>query len=173
MVISQDELNPGERIVWSTRTHGKVLVLPVLTLLVIVAVGAAFQALGPDSMTGNGTVVLVVWLLLAVLVVWRVVWPFLEWLTSSYTITDRRLITRHGVITRTGHDIPISRISDVASERDLLDRMLGCGTLVISDASEFGQVKIYDIPRVQDSAKQLSQLLHDLHRGEPRGHEGH
>lgn len=171
--ISQKLLNPGEEIVVSTRTHIKALLLPLLTLVVLLAAGAAFQAFAPDSLTDNGVVVAIVWGVLGVLILWRVVWPTLEWLSSAYAITNRRLITRHGVITRRGHDIPLGRISDVAYERDLIDRLLGCGTLVISDASTNGQVLIYDIPRVEQTQRKLNELLHRLHGGETRTHEGH
>ena len=81
--------------------------------------------------------------------VWLVVRPFLRWLTTTYTVTDRRLITRTGMLSRRGHDIPLPRISDVAYEHGLVDRMLGCGTLVISDASERGRVRLPDIPHVE------------------------
>ncbi|WP_340537482.1 PH domain-containing protein [Nocardioides sp. GXZ039] len=168
MVISSKLLNPGEEIVVSTRTHIKALLIPLMTLILLLAAGVVAQ-----TFIDQNTVMLVIWIVIAVLVLWRVVWPFLEWLSSSYTITNRRLMTRHGVITRRGHDIPLGRISDVAYERDLIDRMLGCGTLVISDASTNGQVLIYDIPRVEDAQRQLNQLLHGLHGGETRSHEGH
>ncbi len=168
VAISAKLLNPGEEIVIGTRTHAKALLLPVLTLVVLLAIGVAVQVF-----VDNTTLALVVWAVVAVLALWRVLWPFLEWWTSSYTFTNRRLITRHGVLTRRGHDIPLSRISDVASERDLIDRMLGCGTLVISDASTNGQVLLHDIPRVEDTQRTLNQLLHALHSGETRGHEGH
>lgn len=168
MVISQKLLNPGEKIVVSTRTHAKQLLLPILVLVVLLAIGVAFQVF-----VDNGTARLVVWIVIAVAALWWVVRPFLDWATASYTITNRRLITRHGIITRRGHDIPLSRISDVAYERDLIDRLLGCGTLVISDASTNGQVLIYDIPHVEDTQRRLNELLHDLHGGETRAHEGH
>ena len=168
MVISQKLLNPGEKIVVSTRTHPKALILPILTLVVLLAAGVAFSVF-----VDNGTARLDAWLLVLLLVLWRVLWPFLDWLTSSYTITDRRLITRNGIITRRGHDIPLGRISDVAYELDLIDRVLGCGTLVISDASTHGQVLIYDIPQVEATQRKLNELLHRLHGGETRAHEGH
>ena len=41
--------------------------------------------------------------------------------------------------------------------------MLGCGTLVISDASTHGQVALHDIPQVEDDQRKLNDLLHDLH----------
>lgn len=168
MVISQKLLNPGEKIVVSTRTHPKALILPILTLVVLLAAGVVFSVL-----VDNGTARLVAWLLVLLLALWRVLWPFLDWLTSSYTITDRRLITRNGILTRRGHDIPLGRISDVAYELDLIDRVLGCGTLVISDASTHGQVLVYDIPQVETTQRKLNELLHGLHGGETRAHEGH
>ncbi len=168
MVISQKLLNPGEDIVVSTRTHAKALLGPIFLLVVLLAIGVAFMVF-----VDHGTAQLVVWAVLAIAILWWVVRPALDWLVASYTITNRRLITRHGIITRRGHDIPLGRISDVAYERDLIDRLLGCGTLVISDASTNGQVLIYDIPRVEETQRRLNQLLADLHGGETRAHEGH
>lgn len=168
MAINPKILNPGEEIVVSTRTHPKALLLPILLLVVLLAVGVAVQVL-----VDNGTAQLVAWGLVVLAILWWVGRPVLVWLSASYTVTNRRIITRHGVITRRGHDIPLSRISDVAYERDLVDRMLGCGTLVISDASTHGSVEIYDIPRVEETHRQLQQLLHRLYGGESAAHEGH
>jgi len=157
-------LNDGEHVVISTRTHPKALLLPVLALVVLLAVGVLVQTLGAHLLT------LVVWVLVAVGVLWWVLRPFLVWLTASYTFTDRRLVTRTGVLTRRGHDIPLSRISDIASERDLVDRMLGCGTLIISDASTDGEVRLPDIPQVEDAQRRLNELLSAPdHRG---AHDG-
>jgi uncharacterized membrane protein YdbT with pleckstrin-like domain len=168
VVISQKLLNPGERIVVSTRTHPKALLVPLLALVVLLAAGVAFQVL-----VDNSTARLVVWAIAAIGILWFVVWPALDWMMASYTITNRRLITRHGIITRKGHDIPLSRISDVAYELGLIDRMLGCGTLVISDASTHGQVLLPDIPRVEDTQRRLNELLHELHGGAANLEEGH
>lgn len=160
MAISKSVLNDGERVVVSTRTHPKALLLPVLALVVLLAVGVLVQGLGLQVLT------LVAWVVVLVGIVWWVLRPFLVWLTASYTVTDRRLITRTGVLTRRGHDIPLSRISDIASERDLVDRMLGCGTLIISDASTDGEVRLPDIPQVEDAQRRLNDLLQTpQHRG--------
>lgn len=163
MAIDKDLLNPGESIVISTRTHPKALILPILALVVLLAVGVFVQ-----NVIDERIVSLVVWVVVAIGVVWFVLRPFLIWLTATYAITTRRLITRHGVITRRGHDIPLTRISDVAYEKDLIDRLLGCGTLVISDASTHGQVALPDIPRVEKVQRDLSDLLHELHSEDAR-----
>jgi membrane protein YdbS with pleckstrin-like domain len=164
VAISQKLLNDGETVVISTRTHAKALLLPLLVLVVLLAVGAVAQRL-----VDQDTVNLVVWALLAVAAVWWVLRPFLVWATASYTFTTRRLITRSGVITRRGHDIPLSRISDVASELGLVDRMLGCGTLVISDASTHGSVRLPDIPHVEETQRRLNMLLTHV---DDREHDG-
>lgn len=96
-------------------------------------------------------------MLLVVLVGW-VLLPFLRWVTSRYTVTNRRLITRSGILTRTGRDIPLYRINDVSYEKSLTDRLLGCGTLVISDATDKAGVTLHDVPRVE----QVQVVLHDL-----------
>ena len=163
MAIDKDLLNEGETIVVDTRTHPKALLLPIFALVVLLAVGTVVQ-----TQIDQDVVHLVVWVVVAVGIVWFVLRPVLIWLTATYTITTRRLITRHGVITRKGHDIPLTRISDVAYEKDLLDRLLGCGTLVISDASTHGQVALPDIPHIEKVQRDLSDLLHDIHDGDRR-----
>ena len=105
-----------------------------MVLVVLLAAATYLTTLVGNKYFSLGRVDLVV-----VLVVWSVK-PFLDWLTSTYTITTKRLITREGLIARRGHDIPLMRISDVAYDMGLIDRMLGCGTLVISDASTHGPV---------------------------------
>ena len=166
MAISKNLLNEGESIVVDTRTHPKALLLPIFALVVFLAIGVFVQ-----TQTDQGIAHKVVWALVAIGILWFFVRRLLIWLTATYTITTRRLITRHGVITRRGHDIPLSRVSDVAYEKDLIDRLLGCGTLVISDASTHGQVALPDIPHVEDVQRKLNDLLHDLH-SEDRRDEG-
>ncbi|MEP9383966.1 PH domain-containing protein [Nocardioides sp. KR10-350] len=158
MAISSKLLNPGEEVVVSTRTHAKVLLLPLLALVVLLAIAVFVQV-----QIGSAAVRWIVWVLAAVGILWWFLRPLVQWLAASYTITNRRLITRHGVLTRTGHDIPLTRISDVEYEFGLVDRMLGCGTLMISDASTDGEVTLHDIPHVEDVQRRLNQLLHELH----------
>lgn len=157
MAISQRLLNPGEEVVVSTRTHVKALLLPLLVLVVCLAVAVYVQ-----TAVGSSVLHWIVWALALVAIVWWFVRPLLAWLTATYTFTNRRLITRRGVLTRTGHDIPLSRISDVEYEFGLVDRLLGCGTLMISDASTDGEVTLNDIPHVEEVQRTLNELLHRL-----------
>lgn len=138
------------------RTHGKALVGPVLVLLVTaVLVGVAVAAAPPGwqpwaswSLFGLGGVVVLGWAVL----------PYLRWLTTTYTLTDRRIITRRGILNKTGHDLPLSRINNVAYERSLLDRVLGCGTLQLTTAAE-APVCLHDIPDVERVHVVMTELL--------------
>lgn len=156
--INRSLLNEGENVVVSTRTHPKALLVPLLVLVVLLAVGTFVER--QTSGDGGRVVAWVVWAVVAIGALRYTLWPFLEWLTGHYTFTDRRLITRTGVLTRRGHDIALSRVSDVAVELHLTDRMLGCGTLVVSDASTHGQVVLPDIPHVEEVQRRLQVLLH-------------
>jgi uncharacterized membrane protein YdbT with pleckstrin-like domain len=85
--------------------------------------------------------------------------PLLRWRTTSYELTDRRLRLRAGIVSRTGRDFPLSKISDVSFSQGLLDRLLGCGRLVVESPGERGQLVLTEIPRVQDVQATLFQLV--------------
>ncbi|WP_298322502.1 PH domain-containing protein [Haloactinopolyspora sp.] len=162
MGFSEKHLSDDEQVIFHLRTHVKALLLPVLVLLLLaVGIGFGLRALPADETIGTvgrwailivGVVVFVCW----------VVWPFLTWLTTTYTVTSERLLTRRGIITRTGRDIPLRVINDVAYEMQLNDRILRCGTLVVSAASEQGQVRLNDVPRVQEVQLRLSELVREV-----------
>lgn len=165
MAISHKLLNEGETVVVDTRTHVKALILPLLVLVVLLAVGTFAQT------RWDQTLAYVVWAVVAVGIVWFVLRPVLIWATASYTFTDRRLITRSGVLVRRGHDMPLARVSDIAYEFGLIDRMLGCGTLIISDASEHGQIRLHDIPRVEQTQRKVNAMLQTINNPSA-GHDG-
>ena len=172
MAISKKLLNPGERLIISTRQHPKALFLPILALIVFLAIAVVVQAKLDD--TGFQRVLtLIVWVLALIGILWFSLRPFLVWLTTVHAFTDRRLITRNGIITRRGHDIPLARVSDISIEINLIDRPFGCGSLIIADASTFGTVRLNDIPHVEATQRRLNELLYDLHaRPDARRDEG-
>jgi uncharacterized membrane protein YdbT with pleckstrin-like domain len=85
-------------------------------------------------------------------------WPFLRWVTTHYVVTDRRLITRRGVVSRTGRDVPLARVSDISFSHNVFERMLGCGTLVVDSGGDGGQLVLADVPRVEH----VQRRIHDL-----------
>ena len=163
--INPKLLNEGEHVVLSTRTHAKALIGPFLVLLVVVFVTAFLGAQvdrNIDNDSARTTLGIVVGLIAAVLVVWWVLRPFVSWWTTTYTFTNRRFIERSGFIAKEGRTIPLNRISGVDFEMGYIDRIFGCGTLVVSDASEQGRVPLRDIPQVEQAQKVVAEELHRL-----------
>ena len=152
-----------ERSVLILHQHWKVLlgpaifgVLVVAAALVLLAVIPAGSAAGPERLV---TAAIAVVLLLA----W-VVRPVLRWKTTTYELTTGRLRLREGILTRSGRDIPLTRISDVSFTRSLLDRLLGAGRLVVESPGEHGQIVLTDIPSVERIQAVLFGLVEDEQR---------
>ena len=156
-------LNDGERVVVSTRTHVKALIGPALVLVLVVAAVIALSQVTDSTVVGAvaGAVAVLV-------VIWWVVRPLVLWLTTTYTFTNRRFIKRSGFIAKEGRTIPLNRISGVDFEIGVIDRIFGCGTLVVSDASTDGSVLLHDIPRVEEVQLQVADELHRLAGGDRR-----
>ncbi len=140
-----------ERVVLHRHPHWKRLIGPVLILLVLTAL-AAFGAgyvhqTGWDS-TARNVVMIVIGVIWLVIVCWLTLWPFFDWWTTHFVITDRRVMFRHGLLTRSGIDIPLARINSVEFRHALVDRILRTGTLIIESASQ-DPLEFHDIPRVE------------------------
>ena len=157
MAISRRLLNSDEHVIVSTRTHVKALLVPAIVLILVAGAAGYLSTLPTGSY--RPMLQIAVWVLAFLVTCWWVLRPFLSWMSTVYTVTNRRLITRTGILTRRGHDIPLPRISDVAYEHGLVDRLLGCGTLIISDASEAGRVELHHIPHVEQVHLRISDQL--------------
>ena len=84
--------------------------------------------------------------------------PFLDWLTTEYVFTTRRIITRSGIIARSGRDMPLSKVNDVSFSYSAIERALGCGTLRIESASEGGGMIIDNVPKVEELQREVARL---------------
>ncbi|TQR87581.1 PH domain-containing protein [Mycobacterium hodleri] len=147
-----------ERVVLHRHPHWKRLIGPVFVLLLATAV-AGFGLGVVNRMTWDQTakniVMIVIGVIWLILVGWLVAWPLLNWRSTHFVITDRRVMFRHGVMTRSGIDIPLARINSVEFRHGLVDRVLRTGTLIIESASQ-DPLEFNDIPRVE----QVHSLLY-------------
>ena len=162
MGFPQHLLGDDERVILHMRTHLKALIVPILVLIVMAAVIGFGLAVLPGSGAGSVGRWAVVIIAVGVILRWSL-WPFLVWLSTTYTITSERLITRQGVINRHGRDIPLGRINDVAYRQGVIDRMLRCGSLNVSAASEQGTIVLRDVPYVHAVQLEMSELVREAH----------
>lgn len=162
MAFPRENLAAGERIVLHRHPHWKCLLAPFLLFVLATAVAGLLLGVvtGTDSLGSTpklvlGIIIGVLWL---VALGWYFVKPLVHWKTTHFVLTDRRVIFRNGVITRSGIDIPIKRINTVEFRHGLIDRILRTGTLVIESASD-DPLSFDDIPQVE---KVHSLLYHEV-----------
>lgn len=154
MGFPEDMLTKDEHVVLHLNPHWKALIRPVFVLVVgIAAIVTAWAMLDSD---------ILLYAVIAValgLIVWLSFWPWLVWKTTQYVFTSERVILQHGVFSRERRDIPLSRVNDHSMNQRFLERMLGCGTLVIESAGERGQTILRDIPGVAKVQTTLYELV--------------
>lgn len=162
-------LAKDEQVVLHRHPHWKRLIVPVLVLVIATGVAAFVTAWVNQANWANQTATTVVfwvtWGIWLVLVGWLTLWPFLNWLTTHFVITDRRVMFRHGVLTRSGIDIPLARINSVEFRHGLIDRMVRTGTLIIESASQ-DPLEFHDIPQVERVHSLLYHEVFDTLGGE-------
>ncbi|RNI24896.1 PH domain-containing protein [Flexivirga caeni] len=158
MAFSAKHLARGEQIDLEMRTHIKAISFPLLIAVVTVVIALA-GSIWFSEKGWSGWLTLALWILAVIVLCAFVLLPVLRWLTTIYVITNRRLITRRGIVNKSGRDIPLYRINDVSYEKSLLDRIFGCGTLVIHDATEQAGVRLHDVPHVEEVQVRLNELL--------------
>ena len=162
----------GERSVEALHPHWKTPAGPVLAAFVIVAALLVGEVLIPG---GREAAIerLAAAVLAVVLLMWWLMYPLLKWRTTRYELTTRRMRLRTGVVARNGSDIPLSRVTDVSFRKSLLDRLLGCGTLIVESAGEHAEIVLPQVPHVERVSATLFQLVEDeqlrLGRDERRG----
>ena len=64
---------------------------------------------------------------------------YAKWSTTEFVVTTERVISRTGVLAKSGIEIPLDRINTVFFEQKPLERVLGAGDLGIESAGEGGR----------------------------------
>ena len=147
MAFPDNILTDDEKIVRQFRPHWRMLAIPVLWLIAaIVAIVLVYQMLPPD----DSTVDLVITGLIVVALIPLCVNPVLKWWFTSYVLTSERLITRTGMIARSGIELPLQNINNVLFNQSVIERVLKSGDLLIESAGESGQSEFTNIPNPEE-----------------------
>ncbi len=113
----------------------------------------------------SGRSVSVPWVSAAVLVVFVVVlaWGLIRRIATTYTITNRRLTIRSGLLSRELHECRLERVQNVNTRQRLLERMLGIGTVDFDTAA--GAAYDFSFRGVEDPGgivRTVNSALEDL-----------
>ena len=156
MALSQKLLSQDEVVVRHMHTHIKTL-LPAINIESILVIAAA---VGSFFVPENARywALATIWIAVLVLSIPLIVIPWIKWSSTTYTVTTKRVITRTGIFTRTGHDLPLTRISDIQIEKNFDDRFFGCGTLALQTSAD-DPLLLHDVPKVETVQVEISNLL--------------
>jgi uncharacterized membrane protein YdbT with pleckstrin-like domain len=138
-------LLPGERVVLSSHPHWWYFWKYVVALLVVILV----FVLGVWADGGMATFLLWVALAGIVVVAMATAVQFLQWRTTTFAVTDKRVAYQSGLVSRRGVSIPLNRVNNVNFHQGVIARLLNNGTVTIESAGETGESVFSNIPDPQ------------------------
>lgn len=159
-----------EEVLLTTRTHPKVLFVPALVQLLLIAahvLTGVFLPVDTGFAFWDEWGALIVHGLILIIEFAYAILPFMRWWNAAFTVTTKRVEMHWGVLYRQHREIALDRIVSVSTERGILDRIFRCGTLVFHDAASVNMppqvttltsrnggnhtagVRFHDVPRVE------------------------
>lgn len=140
----------------ATRQHWGRLAEPFATALVSLVVVGGLSA-GLDARTEPlGTVLWVLWLVVAA----RAVWRLLEWHNEWFVATDRRLLLVYGLVTHKVAMMPLRKVTDMNYGRSIMGRLLGYGEFVLESAGQDQAMrKISWVPEPDEKYRRLCATI--------------
>ncbi len=100
----------------------------------------------------------------AVVVLAALVWfglRYAVWATSHLVLTTDRLVYRHGVLTKTGIEIPLGRVNTVFYGQRLFGRVIGAGSLAIESAGEEDRQEWTDVRRPSEVQNEIYKAMEE------------
>ena len=125
-------LLPHERQVITVHQHPAILIRPIFEVLIGLAIAGW---LSNSVANGNGTVLLVIWVVWG-LVFLRLVWKVFEWGETYFVVTSQRFLLATGILTRKVNMMPLAKVTDMSFQRSAMGRLLGYGEFILESAGQ-------------------------------------
>ncbi|QXC62521.1 PH domain-containing protein [Aquihabitans sp. G128] len=163
MAFPRNLLNEREELVLDLRPHWFFLAKQALALFVAVVFGIAVLA-ALDSGSAKSVLSIVAGIAVVGTLAWFV-WTYLVWNTTMFVLTSDRIVTRRGVLSKQGVEIPLERVNTVFFKQSVFERMLGSGDLAIESAGERGTESFSNIRKPSIVQKEIYvQMEHNENR---------
>jgi uncharacterized membrane protein YdbT with pleckstrin-like domain len=160
------KLHPGEQILYEGHPSWRALIafyikgiLIVAALCLLVAVGTSL--FGDETKTGLVSGIAVVGVALVILV------GFVKRVATSYTITNRRLHIKRGIVSRTIQETRLERVQNVNYTQSVIQRILQIGNVDFDTAA--GDDYNFVFSGVADPAEVVHMVDEATHRGGVEG----
>jgi uncharacterized membrane protein YdbT with pleckstrin-like domain len=140
MSYLDDHLLDGERIVYRARLHWTIFTVPIVVVLLGIALSIVLWMYEP-AYWYLGLILAAVGLLLAI-------GPLINYTSSDFAVTNKRVLSKTGFIERESDETLLSKVEAVSVDQGVLGRVLG-----------FGTVKITGSGGTEDSFPRIAQPL--------------
>lgn len=145
-------LLPDERILFRTKKHIIIFLIPVLLLI--------FSAYATNYMASNDVLKVLQWApWLVTILIWSSVG--LDYITSEFAVTNKRVMMREGFFVRHSNELRLATISQVNVEQSIIGQILNYGTVAINAFGAFDAYPMIAKPSQFQKAvnQQLDQLV--------------
>lgn len=152
----------------AVRRQHRVVMVPAVISFVIVLIGgevaisfvpATFDKVSLISFLGLAR------LAVALFAVYIPCKRWLLWKCSVYTLTDHRILVRHGILSRKTESIALDRVQETVVRVRLPLSLFGIGDLIIESAGREGVEALIYIGEPEDFNNQLMQAIENYRRG--------
>lgn len=128
-----ENLLPDERIIWKAKLHWIIFITPshLLVMLLFLPIGL-FMLAGAIFSSEEIVGLLVLALLLFVIGIIPPVASFIQFTTSEFAVTSKRLIAKTGWLRRQSSEIWLEKVEGVSVDQGVIGRMLGFGTVAVT-----------------------------------------
>jgi len=109
---------------------------PIIRSLPGVVILILFLTFSVGTGTNNTGLNIYLFLCIGIGIIFGLVLPFLRRLTFHYSIEDKFLTLRQGILSRQQRHIPYGVIQNLFVKQDLFDRIFGLASLTIENASQ-------------------------------------
>ncbi len=142
-------LRKDEKVLFETRKHWFVMIVPSLISLIIIALSIfLFTKLNE----------FIYWyLLIPLFAILFFVFKYFAWKFDIWVITNIRVIDELGVFSINSKESPIDKINNISYQQSLVGRMLGYGNVQIQTAAEMGETSYTNIAHPQKLKEALSE----------------
>jgi uncharacterized membrane protein YdbT with pleckstrin-like domain len=127
-------INEGETVVLDLKPHWWFFwkhIVAGFAILVVVGLKVGFLS---DEDWLNWPLVIAILVFIGFVVV-----KYLTWTYTHFVLTDRRVISRSGIVSKRGTEIPLERINNIDFHQRIWERVIGAGDLDIESAGKDGQ----------------------------------
>ena len=125
-------LLPHERQVITVHQHPAILIKPIFWVLIGLAIAGW---LSNSVANGNGTVILILWILWGVLLLNLAVRVW-AWAVTYFVVTSQRFVLASGIVTRNVNMMPLAKVTDMTFQRSAMGRILGYGKFILESAGQ-------------------------------------